>query len=76
MSVGGIVPYHCDTNDGALFLPLRLADPVLVWCCCSQHMWLQQHLYTEHLPAAPALNFRGAARLRPLAGDWPPVCLS
>ncbi|CAI9556225.1 unnamed protein product [Staurois parvus] len=22
-------------------------------------MWLQQHLYTEHLPAAPALNFRG-----------------
>ncbi|CAI9543832.1 unnamed protein product, partial [Staurois parvus] len=28
-------------------------------------MWLQQHLYTEHLPAAPALDFRGAARLPP-----------
>ncbi|CAI9621700.1 unnamed protein product [Staurois parvus] len=58
---------HCDTNDGALFLPLTpmtLADPVL------------QHLYTEHLPAAPALDFRGAARLCPLTGDWPPVCLS
>ncbi|CAI9588989.1 unnamed protein product [Staurois parvus] len=39
-------------------------------------MWLQQHLYTEHLPAAPALNFRGAARLRPLAGDWPPAAAS
>ncbi|CAI9621743.1 unnamed protein product [Staurois parvus] len=52
---------NCDTNDGALFLPLTLADP---------------HLYTDHLPAGPALDFRGAARLHPLAGDWPPVCLS
>ncbi|CAI9580977.1 unnamed protein product, partial [Staurois parvus] len=28
-------------------------------------MWLQQHLYTEHLPAAPALNFRGGRSAPP-----------
>ncbi|CAI9547802.1 unnamed protein product [Staurois parvus] len=53
---------------------MTLADHCSVWCCCSQHIWLQQHLCTAHLPS---LDFcGGAARLRLLAGDWPPVCLS
>ncbi|CAI9544246.1 unnamed protein product, partial [Staurois parvus] len=32
-------------------------------------MWLQQHLYTEHLPATPALDFRGV----PLCSARSPV---
>ncbi|CAI9551189.1 unnamed protein product [Staurois parvus] len=41
---------HCDTNDGALFLPLTLAD---------------SHLYTDHLPAGPALDFRAGRSAPP-----------